>query len=197
LYRYGAVMNRGKNIYSFADADIQPLAVLVTDIDNINFTMHLHRIGGPGRPVTPGRFFKRLDAFGGAVQLSNAASPIPPESAWFQPLNLTWSRVISWFHNICFFKFQLVPLRFGRPTDEIDMNAASQVGIEVSGGTFQSYYMAPPLARGQWTEQYAMRARDGSLVSNSSTLTINVRCSPGVGKVACRFEGCPLVSPVS
>jgi len=125
-----AVMNRGKKIYSFADADIKPLSVIVSDVDDANFTMHLHRIGGPKFPTVAGRFFKKLDAF-------------------------------------------------GRPTDEINMNDASQLGVEVFGGTFQSYYMAPPLAHGLWTEQYAMRARDGALVSNSSTLTINVKCSPG------------------
>jgi hypothetical protein len=61
---------------------------------------------------------------------------------------------------------------FGRPTDEVNMNDASQQGVAVTGGTFQAYYMAPPLAHGIWTETYAMRARDGNLVSNSSTLTV-------------------------
>lgn len=123
-----AVMNRGKNIYSFSDADLHPLSVIVTDTDDVNFTMHMHRIGGP--VGSHGRFFRRLDAF-------------------------------------------------GRPTDEIDVGTLSQDGVFVQGGTFQAYYMAPPLAHGLWTEQYAMRARDGSLVSNPSVLTVNIRCSPG------------------
>ena len=122
-----ATMNRDKNIYSFADADVTPLSVVVADADDVNFTMHLARVNGP---ELSGRFFARLDAF-------------------------------------------------GRPTDEMEASVLSLNGVAVVGGTFQAYYMAPPLAHGMWTEQYSMRARDGSLVSNSSTLTLNVKCSPG------------------
>ena len=68
---------------------------------------------------------------------------------------------------------------FGRPTDEMDASALALQGVAVVGGTFQAYYMAPPRAHGIWTETYAMRARDGSLVSTRATLTVDVKCSPG------------------
>ena len=60
--RVEATMNRDKNIYSFADADVTPVAVAVSDADDVNFTMHLTREGGPADGK--GRFFSRLDAFG-------------------------------------------------------------------------------------------------------------------------------------
>ena len=59
-----------------------------------------------------------------------------------------------------------------------DVGTLSQDGVFVQGGTFQAYYMAPLLAHGLWTEQYAMRARR-EFASNPSVLTVNVRCSPG------------------
>ena len=60
--RVEATMNRDKNIYSFADADSTPVSVAVSDADDVNFTMHLTREGGPADGK--GRFFSRLDAFG-------------------------------------------------------------------------------------------------------------------------------------
>ena len=122
-----AVMNRGKNIYSFSDADLHPLSVIVTDTDGVNFTMHMHRIGGP--VGSHGRF--------------------------------SGDRT-----------------HFGRPTDEIDVGTLSQDGVFVQGGTFRVL----PWRR-RWRtvcgRSSTRCARDGSLVSNPSVLTVNVRCSPG------------------
>ena len=61
----------------------------------------------------------------------------------------------------------------------MDASAHALQGFAVEGWTFQAYYMAPPRAHGIWTETYAMRARDGSLVSTRATLTVDVKCSPG------------------
>ena len=57
-----AIMNRDKNVYSFADADVTTITIPISDSDDQNFTAYLHKIGGP--TDLHGRFFTRLDGFG-------------------------------------------------------------------------------------------------------------------------------------
>ena len=74
---------------------------------------------------------------------------------------------------------------FGRPTDEMNMNDASQRGVPVTGGTFQAYYMAPALAHGIWTETYAMRARQGRTLVHFSAQRMHFLWDTVVVSLAC------------